>query len=139
MSDTGTDQETNVLTQPSTFITRWKDSHVQAHQDLRSRGPACGLCCLVYFWLSGLITSFCLVVVFTTRPGYGYLLGQTGSACLPDGNFGIEPYNYNYWFNSGFFEITLGFGRLTFTQAKFVDVVWDIVGLVFFALRRHES
>ncbi|KAI0886904.1 uncharacterized protein GGS22DRAFT_118950 [Annulohypoxylon maeteangense] len=34
---------------------------------------------------------------------------------------------YNTWATSGFFEINLGVGNLTFTQAKAIDISWDIV------------
>ncbi|KAL2284946.1 hypothetical protein FJTKL_08497 [Diaporthe vaccinii] len=47
------------------------------------------------------------------------------SACLPDGTFSIYEI-YDPWDIYGFFQITSGFGELTFTQAKVVDVVWDV-------------
>lgn len=55
--------------------------------------------------------------------GDGYDLG----ACLPDGSFAIDPGLYRYFSGSGFFEITLAFGSMTFTQVKAIDVAWDIV------------
>lgn len=46
--------------------------------------------------------------------------------CLPDGSFG-DLINYNRWGLPGFFQITLRSGPLTFTQAKVIDITWDIV------------
>ncbi|KAJ0114428.1 hypothetical protein J7T55_010817 [Diaporthe amygdali] len=44
--------------------------------------------------------------------------------CAPDGSFSLEP--TNPWNLDWTFQIVLAFGSLTFTQAKVVDVVWDI-------------
>lgn len=45
--------------------------------------------------------------------------------CAPDGSFSLEP--TNPWKPAWTFQITLGFGSLSFTQAKAIDIVWDIV------------
>lgn len=45
------------------------------------------------------------------------------TACQPDGSPSLEPYNYKPWDASGFLQVTLGVGTLTFTQAKVIDVV----------------
>ncbi|KAM7210172.1 hypothetical protein V8F06_014449, partial [Rhypophila decipiens] len=34
---------------------------------------------------------------------------------------------YNLFDSSGLFQITHGFGELTFTQAKIMDIIWDII------------
>ncbi|KUI64331.1 hypothetical protein VM1G_11137 [Cytospora mali] len=44
--------------------------------------------------------------------------------CAPDGSFSFEP--QSPWKLAWAFQIVLGFGSLTFTQAKVIDVVWDI-------------
>lgn len=49
----------------------------------------------------------------------------TWNYCAPDGSFSLEP--TNSWKPAWVFQITLGFGSLTFTQAKAIDIVWDIV------------
>ncbi|KAL1882154.1 hypothetical protein Daus18300_000639 [Diaporthe australafricana] len=77
-----------------------------------------GLWFLFFCWVAGLIT--CLVLVPVLWSGY-----YMSSACLPDGTFSIFE-SYNPWDIKGFFQITSGFGELTFTQAKVVDVVWDV-------------
>ena len=57
-------------------------------------------------------------------PTVGY--AESGSACQPDGTFSVEV-NYSLWEIQGFFQIMLGFGALTFTQAKVIDIIWDVV------------
>ncbi|QDS77353.1 hypothetical protein FKW77_005407 [Venturia effusa] len=47
--------------------------------------------------------------------------------CMPDGSFNVKPSDYNIWKTSGFFQITLGFGHLSFALAKFIDIAFDIV------------
>ncbi|KAJ0117391.1 hypothetical protein J7T55_003805 [Diaporthe amygdali] len=74
---------------------------------------------LAFCWVAGLIT--CLVIVPLLWSGY-----YMSSACLPDGTFSLFE-SYNVWDINGFFQITSGFGELTFTEAKVVDVVWDVV------------
>src|SRR5690242_17998254 len=48
------------------------------------------------------------------------------SACQPDGSFSPDP-EYGFWQLSGFFQITIPFGPLTFTHVKVIDIVWDMV------------
>lgn len=49
------------------------------------------------------------------------------SGCNPDDSFSPYTTAYDWWAPRGFFQITLAFGYLTFTQAKVIDIVWDIV------------
>ncbi|KAH7138712.1 hypothetical protein B0J11DRAFT_588178 [Dendryphion nanum] len=49
------------------------------------------------------------------------------SACQPDGNFQLFPEDFAYWSLPGFFQITLGYGELNFTQAKAIDIIWDVL------------
>jgi hypothetical protein len=70
-------------------------------------------------WFLGLIVSAVYVGVAT--------LTSTSTACQPDGSFRLHPESYTLWSSSGFFQITLGGGKLTFAQAKVIDIVWDIV------------
>jgi hypothetical protein len=46
--------------------------------------------------------------------------------CQPDGTFGYNS-DYNIWDIAGLFQIELRYGSLSFTQAKIIDVVWDVV------------
>lgn len=82
-----------------------------------------GLWFLFFCWMAGLLA--CLIMVPLLWAGY-----YMSSACLPDGTFSIYEI-YDPWDIYGFFQITSGFGELTFTQAKVVDVVWDVVSLYF--------
>ncbi|KAF1975556.1 hypothetical protein BU23DRAFT_441890, partial [Bimuria novae-zelandiae CBS 107.79] len=41
--------------------------------------------------------------------------------------FGNAANAYSYWSRTGFFQITLALGDLSFGQAKLIDVVWDVV------------
>ncbi|SCO78142.1 uncharacterized protein FRV6_02355 [Fusarium oxysporum] len=53
------------------------------------------------------------------------------SPCQPDGEFrfgGIDRRgSFDWWATRGFFQITLGWGRLSFGTAKLIDVIWDLV------------
>lgn len=53
-------------------------------------------------------------------------LYQVTSACQPDSGFHVGYDGYNIWAISGFFQITLAYGRLSFTAAKIVTVCWDV-------------
>jgi len=70
-------------------------------------------------WFLGLMVSAVYVGVAT--------LTSTSTACQPDGSFRLHPESYTLWSSSGFFQITLGGGKLTFAQSKVIDIVWDIV------------
>lgn len=48
---------------------------------------------------------------------------------MPDDSFSINPASYNVWKTSGYFQITLGTGHLSFAVAKFIDVSFDIVSI----------
>ncbi|KAI1632356.1 hypothetical protein F4809DRAFT_653374 [Biscogniauxia mediterranea] len=51
----------------------------------------------------------------------------TASACLPDGSFNPFEDDYNTWAASTFFQISLGLGNFTFTEAKVIDISWDVI------------
>jgi hypothetical protein len=61
---------------------------------------------------------------------YSYSGGEvsTFGFCQPNGNFntGLEP--ASVWWPSAAFQITLGFGSMRFSTAKFIDIIWDVVG-----------
>jgi hypothetical protein len=111
---------------PSTVKARWLSNHRQACTDFRARwGRGC-LAALAYVWFICLTVGFVLLCLFaSTSRG----IADSNAACLPDDSFSVDPAEYRYWSKSGFFQITLGFGSLTFTQAKAVDVIWDVVSI----------
>lgn len=105
----------------SAFANLWRTSHAQAWNDVRMRWRR-GLLWILYL---GIIIGLAISLMFTILSSKTtlYFLG----ACLPDGRFSLDPDAYDYWKPSGFFQVTLGFGTLTFAQAKIIDVVWDVV------------
>ncbi|KAG8159812.1 hypothetical protein KVR01_010449 [Diaporthe batatas] len=76
-----------------------------------------GLWFLFLFWIVGLLMCMIIMTMIWS--------GDSSSACLPDGTFSFST-QYDHWDISGFFQITSGFGQLTFSQAKAVDMVWDV-------------
>ncbi|KAJ4985482.1 hypothetical protein SVAN01_09047 [Stagonosporopsis vannaccii] len=74
-------------------------------------------------WVLGLILSAIFIGLLSE-------FVSSNSACVPDGSFRLHPDTYSMWSSSGFFQITLGGGKLSFAQAKVVDVVWDIIQCV---------
>jgi hypothetical protein len=72
-------------------------------------------------WTSGLV-----IVLFVIAQPQHYT-GTPRVACTPDGEFSLNPGHYSYWSRKGFFQITLAFGKLSFDNAKLIDVVWDVV------------
>ena len=77
----------------------------------------------LFVWVGGMVSGLCLLGIST------YSIRD--DACSPDGEFTLWPGDFNYWHSSNFFQINFGFGKLTFAQAKAVDVVWDVVSVVF--------
>ncbi|KAF5632942.1 hypothetical protein F25303_9330 [Fusarium sp. NRRL 25303] len=71
----------------------------------------------------GLLVYLCLVPLMDSS--------DEEDRCQPDGEFrfdGIDQLGgFDWWAPRGFFQITLGWGRLSFGTAKFVDVIWDLV------------
>lgn len=103
--------------------TFWGTAHYQAWHDLTTRWRRGLFWTFCFFVFVGLVLVLAIVLKLSEN---ATLSGMT--ACRPDGQFSLEPYNYKYWDSSGFFQITLAFGNLSFTQAKVADVAWDIVG-----------
>ncbi|OAG01816.1 uncharacterized protein CC84DRAFT_1167962 [Paraphaeosphaeria sporulosa] len=73
----------------------------------------------LFVWLGGMISGLTFLGLST--------YSTSVDACSPDGEFTLWPGDFNYWHSSNFFQINFGFGRLTFAQAKAIDVVWDVV------------
>lgn len=103
----------------------WRHSHSLALTDLKTR------------WRRGLLwtTYLAVVIVFvlalsiaisSSTPGNKPTF-DTSVACRPDGRFSLDPNDFDFWGYGGFFEITMGYGGFTFTQAKAIDVGWDVV------------
>jgi hypothetical protein len=100
------------------FRTTWSE----LRHDLRTTKWLRGL------GLYGLFLWTCALLAILAILGVQSVFTSDG-ACVPDDSFRVRPSSYNYWSSSGFFQITLGYGHLTFTEAKVVDIVWDVVSL----------
>src|SRR5690242_18712624 len=113
---------------PSSIKTTWLSVQRQAISDFRARSGRGCLWMLATLWVCGLTTGFVILCVWSARVSHSwYSSSSRSSTCLPDEEFSLRPETYQYWSRSGFFQITLGTGDLTFTQAKAIDVIWDIV------------
>ncbi|KAF1996170.1 hypothetical protein P154DRAFT_443898 [Amniculicola lignicola CBS 123094] len=98
----------------------WNDASHDFVRDLKNAGWLRGL-----GWFGAFIWFFGLVVA-AIMTGLRTLFLSTDTACQPDGSFRLRPDTYSMWSSSGFFQITLGGGHLTFAQAKVVDIVFDV-------------
>ncbi|KAK5701318.1 hypothetical protein LTR17_022690 [Elasticomyces elasticus] len=62
---------------------------------------------------------------------YGFDDHPTGMVCYADGSphllAGYDYHQVQAWIPSLFLDITMGSGKLTFPQAKGIDIVWDLV------------
>ncbi|KAG7057498.1 nad dependent epimerase dehydratase [Colletotrichum scovillei] len=98
---------------------QWKEALVAAFRDIRAvHWYAVLAWILALAWIGGL----CTVLAFISN---AELYGD--SACKPDGSFDVEMNQYNLWSSSGFFQITLAWGRFSFADAKVIDVAWDVI------------
>lgn len=90
----------------------------------RSIANHCNACC----WVSGALTALIILPLFGVTYSYGGGDVPTFGFCQPNGKFntGLEP--VTAWSPSAAFQITLGFGSMSFSTAKFIDVIWDVVG-----------
>lgn len=103
--------------------TGWKNAFRELKSDLRATRWLRGFAWIGgVLWFLGLVGSAIYVSMAT--------LASTDTACQPDGSFRLHPETYSMWSSSGFFQITLGGGHLSFAQAKLVDIVWDIVRII---------
>ena len=95
----------------------WRLIHCHVLDDIRTRWRLT----LGWFLFAGL--SACLAVLYW----FTYLGRPPLNACMPNGSFDLYPDSFQFWSWSGFFQITVPFGNLNFTQAKAVDITWDLV------------
>jgi hypothetical protein len=95
-------------------------AHHLAWRDIKLRWKRGFFAVFCFFSIVGL--CFALYLCFTVPRTSSRLT----SACRPDASFSLDTSSYDYWAASGFFQVTLGFGELTFTAAKAIDVVWDV-------------
>ena len=104
---------------------QWKETIRDVVRDARSaRSWKPFLYFLYLCWLGCLLYG---ISYLASSPNLGLLQDSRTTACQPDDS--LSPYvnSYSAWDSSGFFQITLAFGSLTFTQAKVIDICWDVV------------
>lgn len=103
----------------------WKKAGLAALQDLKAFPWVAFIGWLFLLgWIGALIF---LVIVLAIQPTL--FSASDTSACQPDGSFNLFTDGYNMWDISGFFQITVAWGTLSFANAKLIDVVWDVVRL----------
>jgi hypothetical protein len=90
----------------------------------RSITSHCNACCCV----SGVLVALIILPLFGVT--YNYVGGDvpTFGFCEPNGNFNTGLESVSIWSPSTAFQITLGFGSMSFSTAKFIDIIWDVVG-----------
>jgi hypothetical protein len=110
----------------------WAQAWRDARADLKAANWRDALQWILSF-LSTLLPFSCLMYFFAgmrigwSHPGWRPTYPDLVAWCMPDGSFSTARY-FQYWKISGFFQITLPFHhQLTFTQAKVVDIIWDLV------------
>ncbi|OTA99681.1 hypothetical protein M426DRAFT_67361 [Hypoxylon sp. CI-4A] len=97
----------------------------EALSDIKSvRWARAGLWTLFFIWTMIILGLFTFFVIYST---FSSTFESYNSACRSDGSFNMNPAEYRVWTASSFFEINIGFGELAFTEAKVIDVAWDII------------
>ncbi|KAI1413297.1 hypothetical protein F5Y13DRAFT_161016 [Hypoxylon sp. FL1857] len=107
---------------------QWKETTREVLRDLRSKESWKPIFIFLYLcWVGFLLLA---IGMLASTPNITSLLqGFITTACQPDGNFSPYANSYNAWdwASSGFFEITLAFGPISFTAAKVIDIIWDVI------------
>jgi hypothetical protein len=98
-----------------------KTSHISLWHDILAREWRIGP--LIFLWFVGMLAPFTLLGL-ASDPG---VLFTPPLPCLPNGTFTFNEDSFNIWMSSGFFDVSLEVGTYSFTQAKIIDVCWDIV------------
>lgn len=107
----------------------WAETRNQVRHDLKStrwRHTAASFFTWLGFsiWALGLII-LCIIFPLVIAHEISLESSEYWNYCAPDGSFSLEP--TNPWSPDWTFQIVLAFGSLSFTQAKVVDIVWDVV------------
>lgn len=124
-------KETLSLKKKMTFNigTLWTETRNELRHDMKStrwRQTAASFLIWLGFsiWALGLVV-LCLVFPLSIMETISLESSEYWNYCAPDGSFSLEP--PNPWNPDWTFQIVLAFGSLSFSQAKVVDIVWDVV------------
>lgn len=116
--------------EPSSYLAKlWAEIRNEVRHDLKStrwRQTAVSYFKWLGFsiWALGLIV-LCVIFPLVITPSISLESSEYWNYCAPDGSFSLDP--TNPWNPDWTFQIVLAFGSLSFTQAKVIDIVWDIV------------
>ena len=110
--------------------------------DIELAKAAPTLTMVLLFLVMGILTIVVPIVLH-----FYYSEGQSGRSAICDssGNFlvywtwGPEGYQTvhwapaapKWWSASDAFQISVGFGNLTFSNAKLIDIMWDVVSVIY--------
>ncbi|RGP81423.1 hypothetical protein FLONG3_568 [Fusarium longipes] len=109
------------------FEDAWHDLRATPHRLKIVKWRRLLLNFVVTVWSLSLLTlTICLAMSLPMRL-------DEHSPCHSDGNFHVSLSNtiefesaFNYWAASGFFDVTLAWGRFDFSTVKLIDVAWDL-------------
>ncbi|KAK3984706.1 hypothetical protein QBC44DRAFT_9400 [Cladorrhinum sp. PSN332] len=77
----------------------------------------------LYFAWVGLLGCF----IGLLQSWAAYADYQTETACVIDESFSLVRGGYRPWSGNGFFQVTIRMGSLSFSQAKLLDMAWNVV------------
>lgn len=124
-------EETPSLKRKATLSigTLWTETRNELRHDFKStrwRHTAASYFTWLGFaiWALGLVV-LCLIFPLVIMQTISLESSDYWNYCAPDGSFSLEP--TNPWNPNWAFQIVLAFGSLSFSQAKVVDIVWDVV------------
>ncbi|KAK1962361.1 hypothetical protein LY78DRAFT_256407 [Colletotrichum sublineola] len=99
---------------------QWRKAATAALKDVRAiHWFATLISIFVLGWLAALAYVLYYLDIASRR--------DESEACQPDGSFDVFRNSHGLWAISGFFQITLAWGRFSFADAKAIDVAWDVV------------
>jgi len=113
---------------PSSWLTCWLREVMDDLRSTRWRQFAHGYLIAFWFFLLLILTADLPIYLFMVSRNFFSPL-QRYPGCLPNDDFNARSNEFNIFAWSSLFQITHGFGALTFTQAKMIDVIWDVVSL----------
>ena len=83
----------------------------------------------LFLLASAVVVGFIAVTVWASLFSFNSSGDRSLRICGLGDKFDLYAnfYRYDMWQISNFFQVTLPFGSLSFTQAKVIDITWDVV------------